>query len=132
MQVKRDHVASPKSVKRQSQYHKWTEKERYIFGKYAAENGNINTVRKFKTDFPTLTESTVRTFKKKYFEELRHKTKEEPDESQCIQKYSRQIGRPYLLGELDEMVRKYLLALSKRGGVINTTVAKRNCQSSHE
>ena len=72
MQVIRDHVASPKSVKRQSQYHTWTEKERYTFGKYAAENGNINTVRKFKTDFPTLTEITVRTFKKMYYKELRH------------------------------------------------------------
>ena len=45
MQVIRDHVASPKSVKRQSQFRKWTEKERYTFGKDAAENGNINTLK---------------------------------------------------------------------------------------
>ena len=72
MQVITAHVTSPKNVKRQPQYHKWTEKERYDIGKYAAENGRP--------------------------------------------------GRPLLLGELDEMVRKYLLTLSKRGGVINTTV----------
>ena len=119
----RDHVASPTSTKRQPNYHKWTEKERYTIGKYAAENGNINAVRKFKPDFPALGESTVRAFKKKYYEELMYKTKEDLEASQTIPKYSRQTGRPHLLGELDEMVKKYLLTLSKRGGVVNTTVA---------
>ena len=66
MQVIKDHAASPNSTKRKPQYHKWSENERYNIGKYAAENGNINTVRKFKTDFPKLSESTVRTFKKKF------------------------------------------------------------------
>ena len=70
-----------------------------------------------------INESTVRTFKKKYYELLREKSKEELDKSQSVPKYSRKTGRPFLLGELDEMVRKYLLTLSKRGGVINTTVA---------
>ena len=123
MEVIRSPVASPKNAKRQPQYHKWTKKERYDIGKYAAENDNINTVRKFHSEFPSLSESTVRTFKKKYYELLREKSKEELDQSQSVPKYSRKTGRPFLLGELDEMVRKYLLTLSKRGGVINTTVA---------
>ena len=110
-------------MKRQPQYHTWTEKERYDIGKYAAENGNINTVRKFNPEFPNLSESTVRSFKKKYYEQLREKSKEELDKSQTIPRYSQKTGRPLLLGELDEMVRKYLLTLSKRGGVINTAVA---------
>ena len=38
-------------------------------------------------------------------------------------KYSIQAGTPLLLGELDEMVRKYLLPMSKRGGAVNTTIA---------
>lgn len=38
-------------------------------------------------------------------------------------KYSIQAGTPLLLGELDEMVRKYLLPMSKRGGSVNTTIA---------
>jgi len=113
---------SPK-ISRKPQYHKWSENERYNIGKYAAENGNINAVRKFKTDFPKLSESIVRTFKKKYYEELSRHTKEKLEASQRIQKYSRKTGRPLLFGELDEMVRKYLLSLSKRGGVVNTTVA---------
>ena len=123
MQVITAHVTSPKNVKRQPQYHKWTEKERYGIGKYAAENGNINTVRKFNPEFPRLSESTVRSFKKKYYEQLRERSKEELDKSQTIPMYSQKTGRPLILGELDEMVRKYLLTLSKRGGVINTTVA---------
>ena len=49
-------------------YVKWTDKQRFDIGKYAAENGNANAVRKFKAEFATLTESTVRTFKKKYFQ----------------------------------------------------------------
>ena len=49
-------------------------------------------------------------------EQLREKSKEELDKSQTIPSYSQKIGRPLLLGELDEMVRKYLLTLSKRGG----------------
>ena len=70
-----------------------------------------------------MSESTVWTFKKKYYELLREKSKEELDKSQSVPKYSWKTGRPFLLGELDEMVQKYLLTLTKRGGVINTTVA---------
>ena len=120
MQVITAHVTSPKNVKRQPQYHKWTEKERYDIGKYAAENGNINTVREFNPEFPSL---SVRSFKNKYYKQLREKSKEELDKPQTIPRYSQKTGRPLLLGELDKMVQKYLLTLSKRGGVINTTVA---------
>ena len=45
--------------------------------KYAAENGYINAIRKFKTDFPKLNKSTIRSFKKKYYKELSHHAKEE-------------------------------------------------------
>ena len=65
----------------------------------------------------------MRSFKKKYYGELKYKTKEDLEASQSILKYSRQTGRPHLLGDLDEIVKTYLLTLSKRGGVINTTVA---------
>ena len=64
----------------------------------------------------------MRSFKTKYYEELKYKTKEDREASQNILKYSRQTGRPHLLGDLDEMVKTYLQTLSKRG-VINTTVA---------
>ena len=98
-------------------------KERYAIGKYAAENSNINTIRIFQIDFPNLSESIIRTFKKRYYEQLREKSKEDLSKSQRLKKYSRKTGRPYLLGELDGMVRKYLFNLSKKERVINTTVA---------
>ena len=122
MQVISDFVSSEKSVNRSSQYRKWTDKQRYTIGKYAAENGNANTLRKFKTEFPNLSESTVRTFKKRYYEEVR-KCKEKREESKSITKYARTTGRSYLLGELDEMVQKHIRSLSKKGSVINTAVA---------
>ena len=110
-------------MKKQPQYHKWSQNGRYSLGKYVAENGNMNALTKFKTGFPKLNESAVRSFKKKYYEELGRHKKEEFEASQRICKYSRQTSRPALLGEVDEMVSKYLLSLSKSGGVVNTTVA---------
>ena len=71
MQVISDFAFSEKSANRSPQYRKWTDKQSYTIGKYAAENGNANTLRKFKTEFPNLSESTVRTFKKRYCEEVR-------------------------------------------------------------
>ena len=71
MSVISDFVSSEKSVNRSPQYRKWTVKQRYTIGKYAAENGNANTLRKFKTEFTNLSESTVRTFKKRYYKEVR-------------------------------------------------------------
>ena len=121
MQVISDFVSSEKSVNRSPQYRKWTDKQRYTIGKYAAENGNANTLRKFKTEFPNLSESTVRTFEKRYYEEVR-KCKEKLEESKSITKYAQKTGRPYLLGELDKMVQKHIRSLSKKGRVINTTV----------
>ena len=117
-----DFVSSEKSVNRSPQYHKWTDRQRYTIEKYAAENSNANTLRKFKTEFPILSESTARTFKKRYYEEVR-KWKEKLEESISITKYARKTGRPYLLGELDKMVQKHMRSLSKKGSVINTTVA---------
>ena len=75
MQVISDFVSSEKSVNRSQQNRKWTDKQRYTIGKYAAENGNTNTLRKFKTEFPNLSKSTVRTFKKRYYEEVKNATK---------------------------------------------------------
>ena len=63
MQVISDFVSSEKSANRSPQYHKWTDKQRYTIGKYAEENGNANTLRKFKTEFPNLSESNIWTSK---------------------------------------------------------------------
>ena len=116
-------LSTASQSKRQSSYVKWTDKQRFDIGKYAAENGNANALRNFKGEFATLTESTVRTFKKKYYQEVTAAAKEQRQPSQKLTRYSQPTGRPRLLGEIDEMVQTYLMALSKRGGVVNTTVA---------
>ena len=82
VQLIRKPFSSAKLLKRQLQYHKWSENERYNVVKYAGENGDINALRKFKTEFPKLSESTVRTFKNNYYEELSRHAKEELEMSQ--------------------------------------------------
>ena len=64
-----------------------------------------------------------RTIKKRYYEEVRKCKEKRKGESKTITKYARKTGRPYFLGELDEMVQKHIHSLSKKGSVINTTVA---------
>ena len=71
MQVISAFVSSEKSVNQPPQYCKCIDKHRYTIGKYAAENVNANTLRKFKTKFRNHSESTVRTFKKRYYEEVK-------------------------------------------------------------
>ena len=71
----------------------------------------------FKLHFPTL--SNVREFKKKYNTEIANATKEKREVASVIPKYSSQIGRQLLQGELDSMVQTYIKQLSNRGGVVN-------------
>ena len=111
------------SQKNRKPYFRWTDKDRYSIGKYASEHGNTAAVRKFKSKFSHLTESTVRSFKKKVEDEIKKASKERREPKQQISKYSSPTGRPLLLGNLDRMVQSYLRALSNRGDVINTTIA---------
>lgn len=117
-----EEIASTSS-RRKSQYQKWSPKDRYSIGKYASENGNAAAMRKYKPDYPNLNESTIRTFKAKYQEELKNAEKEKREPNKAIEKYSRKTGRPLLLGELDSMVQSYLTAQSKKGCVINVSIA---------
>ena len=78
------------------------------------------TVKKFKPDFPHLKESTVRTFRDKY----RNTLKRNRGSSSPVKKLATMTrGRPLMLGKLDEKVKNFLLALRRKGGVVNTVVA---------
>ena len=89
---------------------KFTEKERFLIGKYTAINGPSTTVRKFQTSHPHLKfgESQARALRKKYLDQ---------------QKKSPKRGRPLMLGALDEKVRNFLQIVRRKGGVVNTVVA---------
>ena len=58
-----------------SPYLKATPEQKAVIGRYAAENGIVNLIRRFQKDFPTdsLKESTVRGWKNTYLKELESK-----------------------------------------------------------
>ena len=95
-------------------YLKWKEEDRYTIGKYASENG---------ATAPNLNESTVRGFRDRVEEELKKAKNNNIASKTSLSKYRYKTGRPLLLGDLDSMVQKYLLAASNRGTIITRAVA---------
>ena len=98
---------------------KFTEKERFLIGKYTAINGPSAAVRKFQTSHPHLKfgESQARALRKKYLDQQ----KKSPNSGKEIATLKR--GRPLMLGALDEKVRNFLQIIRRKGGVVNTVVA---------
>uniref|UniRef100_A0A8W8I520 Protein kinase domain-containing protein n=1 Tax=Magallana gigas TaxID=29159 RepID=A0A8W8I520_MAGGI len=56
----------PRTLKR-GKYTKYTDSDRAAIGRYASENGTPKALKKFSSDFPGLSECTVRNFKTKIF-----------------------------------------------------------------
>ena len=56
--------ASSQVTIRKQTYTNWTNKERFVIGKYAVENGHTAAARKFSSKNKPLNESTVRRFSK--------------------------------------------------------------------
>ena len=96
-------------------YQKWTEKQRFQIGKYAAENGPAAVARKLTTKQNPLNESTVRRFCKMELEQASKEKRKIKSTLKCLPR-----GRPYLLGSLDEMIKRYLLA---PGGLVLSAIA---------
>ena len=72
--------ASNKSIpKKRGSYLFFSPNERYEIGKRASEYGTASTLRRFKNTFPNLKESTVRSIRQKYEEELQKAVKEKSD-----------------------------------------------------
>ena len=74
-------------------------------------------MKRFKDEFPTLGESTVRQFKERYKAEL----KKSPE--QVTQLPSKKLGRPLTLGMLDSKVQQYIRSLRAAGTPINARIA---------
>ena len=98
---------------------KFTEKERFLIGKYTAINGPSAAVGKFQTSHPHLKfgKSQTRALRKKYLDQQ----KKSPDSGKEIATLKR--GRPLMLGAVDEKVRNFLQIVRRKGGVVNTVVA---------
>ena len=100
---------------------KYSPEEHYKIEKHPSENGPIATVRKFQQRFPNMNESTARTFRKRYESDLADAKRQGKTPSTSLP--LKPQGRPFLLGEIDEMVQRYILAASNRGSVITRGVA---------
>ena len=105
-------------------YESFTPEEKARIGKRAAEHGVTATVRHFSRVFTnrSLKESTVRTWKMKYLQEVaaRRRANEDTSVKELVNK---KTGRPLMLGEdLDKQVRAYLTALRETGAVVNTAI----------
>ena len=115
-----DNAAAFKALKSakgnvREKYANYTSVERCDIGKYANEMGTAAVLTKFRKERPNLNKSTVRTFVKKYKDELKQAAREKRTPKRIMEIQKR--GRPLLLGRVDEMVRNYLSATRQHGGV---------------
>ena len=96
--------------------------DRYKIGKYGSENGPAGAIRKFKSWYPKLNESTVRILRQKYQSELTRSKQRDTILEPCISKEP--TGQPLLLGnKIDAMIQKYIIASSNRCNVISRSIA---------
>ena len=72
------------------------------------ENGSRRTARAFYKEFPSLNESSVRNFKKKYSKEQGHKKK--MNGSSCVSILNRKRGRQPMLRSIDQKVGDFMIA----------------------
>ena len=97
---------------------KYTDEDRCKIVKYAKDHGPNQAARCFQSKYPIIRESIMRSFLKKYNEQVRiEKTLNQPP-AERITNLIR--GRPLMVGSVvDEKVRKFLMALFKKGGHIS-------------
>ena len=105
---------------RPKNYRKWSEKERYEIGKYAAIYGSRAAERKFHIKEKPLSKGNARRFSKLYKEEISKVKRNNHDVNRNLSVLPR--GRPLLLGSLDQMVQRFLLSLRRTGGLVSSAV----------
>ena len=116
-------VLEQNDSKKRGPYRRLSAEERLEIGKRALECGTANTIRYYAKKYPDLKESSVRTWKNSYLEELKRRKKSNGDlDIKALPEKKR--GRPYLIGEeLEMQVRAYLRAWRDNGAVVNTAIA---------
>ena len=110
------------SGKRKKPQCKYSDADRYKIAKYAMDNGGPSrAANHFKTNFPTIRESTIRGFIVKYKKKMAETTDAARAEKRiaCLPQ-----GRPVMVGPLvEEKVRKFLMALHIKGGHVSYEIA---------
>ena len=100
----------------------FTEKDCYLIGKYASKNGSACAQRKFQSSHGAIGESALRLFKKKYKAMIKDAARKKFSPKKVTA--ARKRGRPILLGETNQMVQGFLLAVRRKDGVVNAVVAR--------
>ena len=103
-------------------YMKFSPEQKAQIARYAMESGNKRAIWRYSNDWGIdLKESTVRSWKSKYKDEVRKRKPTEPLPIKALPNYKQ--GRPLLLGEkLDTAVKAYVENIRKLGGVVNTAI----------
>ena len=101
-----------KWLRKHKAYTAFTAEQRATIGKYASEHGNAGAVKKFKADFEggQLGESTIRSFKNHYIEELKKVKHSGATVPKVRSIASRKRGCPLTLGDVDTKVQAYIKA----------------------
>lgn len=115
--------------KPRGKYTAYSDEARAKIGKYASQNGNERARQKFLTEFPKLTESTVRNFKKMYLQQLKEERKKNPIPNPVTKLPVLPKGRPPLMLSLDQKLIKFLKAVRSKGGVVNIHVVRATAQA---
>ena len=111
--------AKAKKRKPQSKY---SHEGRYKIVKYAKDHGPNQAARCFQSKYPSIRESTVGSFLKKYNEQVRIKRTLNQPPAERITNLT--WGRPLIVGPvINEKVRKFLMVLFKKGGHISYGIA---------
>ena len=106
---------------RSKKYVRWSDKERFEIGKYAAVHGSRAAERKYHTKNKPLNETSARRFAKAYKEEIKKARKDNRNVNKGLTTLPR--GRPLLLGGLDQMVQRFLLSVRRTGGLVSSAIA---------
>ena len=101
---------------------KYTDSDRYKIARYASQHGPCRAAAHYKKIYPTIRVSTVREFLKKYIKQLDAAKRSNTSPEKRIVNLER--GRPLMVGvSIDEKVRKFLMALHRKGGHVSRSIA---------
>ena len=107
------------SKRKRGEYHHYSVELWAKVAKYTCEFGNKAAVNKYSTELGyTVSEATVRNFKRAYLERL----KSTPDPDTITSLPTAAHGRPLLIGRFGDDVYDYITRLRQSGGVVNSTI----------
>ena len=99
------------------------EKEKQEIAKFPSKHGHAAAVRKFKKKLPTLSESTIRPWVKRYKENLKEKRKANKE---VVLEIGQSCARPLLLDVgLDSKLRAMIISLRTAGAGTKQHVVRR-------